>query len=385
MEEVIQELILRERYESLSTEDAARLLSWRKLCPANESSYQAFAAWLDDFELAERFESIDLQAAWSKVSHRMDNRKPVRHIRDYGLTAAAILLIGIFTVLYVYTQLEKSDTKPLNSVLDKKMDPGSAAYIQLADGRRLDLKTRQGALQSDRGLSLGRNRAGILQMDADPGIAAGQQWVDLITPKGSSYQLILGDGTKVFLNSESKLRYPIQFAQNSRTVELVGEALFEVSKNPKAPFTVTSRGMHTTVLGTTFNISAYPDDRRQHVTLLEGKVAVRSAQHNFMLHPGEQLLAGDSPPRILSVDPRLYSSWATGTLRFQDMKLGEITQKLQRWYDVDFVFPDPSAQELRFTGAFDRTARLGDLLATMESMTKVQFIEEKQKITVQKR
>lgn len=303
----------------------------------------------------------------------------------YLVAAACVVLVGVFALLTVLRNLDHSALNEVTSVLERKMDQHTSAYIQLADGRKMNLNAEQGALRLENGLTLGNNNEGVLHMDTDDMDTNASQWVDVVVPKGSSYQLVLSDGTKVFLNADSKLHYPLRFASNKRDVELSGEALFEVAKNPNAPFSVNSSGMRTRVLGTIFNVSSYPGDRVQHVTLLEGKVEVADSNKDYILHPGEQFLTEGSKPRVHRVDAELYTSWTQGTVRFQGMKLEDIVQKIQRWYDVDFVFQDPSTKSLRFTGAFDRTARLGDLLTLIESMTNVKFIEQGGLIKVQKK
>ncbi|MDR2281746.1 MAG: DUF4974 domain-containing protein [Sphingobacterium sp.] len=385
MQDIIYELILNERSGKLSDSEADRLRAWRDANAENEEIYKKLNSSLDDYILVDRFESIDIDQAWASVERRLVVEPKIIAIRRYGVAAACVILVGIFALLAVLRNQDHTASNGMISVLERKMDQHTTAYIQLADGRKMDLNAEQGTLHLENGLTLGNNNEGILHMDTDDMNADGTQWVDIIVPKGSSYQLVLNDGTKVFLNAESKLHYPLRFASTNRDVELSGEALFEVAKNPDAPFSVNSNGMRTRVLGTTFNVSSYPEDRVQHITLVEGKVEVAKSDKAYILHPGEQFLTEGLKSGVYNVDPELYTSWTRGTVRFQGMKLEDMVQKIQRWYNVDFVFQDPSTKSLRFTGAFDRTARLGDLLTVIESMTNVRFIAQGEVVKVQKK
>ncbi|ERJ59030.1 FecR family protein [Sphingobacterium paucimobilis] len=385
MQDIIYDLILNERSGKLSDSEADRLRAWRDAAVENEENYEKINRSLDDYILVDRFESIDIDHAWANVERRLVVKPKIIAIRRYVVAAACAIFVGIFALLAVLRNLDHSSTNELTSVLERKMDQHTTAYIQLADGTKMDLNTEQGTLHLENGLTLGNNSEGVLHMDVDDRATDGTQWVDIIVPKGSSYQLVLNDGTKVFLNAESKLHYPLRFASTHRDVDLSGEALFEVAKNPNAPFSVNSNGMRTRVLGTTFNVSSYPEDRVQHITLVEGKVEVAKSDKAYILSPGEQFLTEGSKSRVQDVDTELYTSWTRGTVRFQGMKLEDMVLKIQRWYDVDFAFQDPSTKSLRFTGAFDRTARLGDLLTVIESMTNVRFTEQGGVIKVQKK
>jgi len=210
----------------------------------------------------------------------------------------------------------------------------------------------------------------------------------ILIGRGEEYHLVLSDGTRVWLNSETKLKYPTQFASNIREVELEGEAYFEVTKNPKAPFIVKTGQMDVKVLGTSFNISAYEDEETVQATLVEGKVKVTphyGESSNIILSPNDQAVFTKSNNEITvrEVDASMYSSWKEGVFAFDEEPLDEIMRKLARWYDIKVFFQDSEARKSQFSGKLPRFEDCKVLFEMMEKTTTVQFtIKDNQHVIV---
>lgn len=211
--------------------------------------------------------------------------------------------------------------------------------------------------------------------DAQPDAAAADiRTIRVEVPRGCEYRLRLDDGTVILLNSESVLEYPGRFAGDRREVTLNGEAYFEVAQDGARPFVVTTQDAGITVLGTSFNVSAYTSDRATTTTLVSGSVEVNAGGNSVSLSPGEQAVIPSGNPNISVsiVNPNLYISWTTGMFEFENMPLAQICERLSRWYDISFRFEDTSGDE-RFTGAVWKYKPLGESLAGIERVTDVKF------------
>lgn len=197
----------------------------------------------------------------------------------------------------------------------------------------------------------------------------------LSVPRSCEYRLRLADGTMVWLNSDSELRYPVNFAGRERRVFLKGEAYFDVARNMDMPFRVEAGEMEVEVLGTEFNMNVYGDDGCLRTTLAEGKVRVSYAatRQACILEPGEQALLEEGALSVRQVDLRDIVGWKEGRFVFSDLPLEAIVRQLERWYDVEFDFFDPAAKYYRFTGVIMRHKSLQEVLALLEETTDVKF------------
>ena len=200
----------------------------------------------------------------------------------------------------------------------------------------------------------------------------------LEVPVGGEYRLTLSDGTRVWLNAASSLTYPEIFQDRERVVELTGEAFFEVKPDTALPFIVKTQGMRVKVLGTTFNVKAYPDELKLYTTLVEGKVEVFSdyLHRGVMLYPGEQAVSDSSEIQKRQVNVQPYISWKEGKFVFINAPLGEICKQIARWYDVEIQFADNEIGKVCFTGAILKFRPLEDLLDMIEVTSRVQYRRE---------
>ena len=171
-------------------------------------------------------------------------------------------------------------------------------------------------------------------------------------PVGQMSKLVLFDGTEVWLNSGSVFEYPSRFNKKNRTVYLNGEAYFDVAKNEELPFIIESNRIHVKVLGTSFNFSAYDTDNYTNLTLVEGEVDLLAPTGRLLtkMMPGEMADLSEGKLSIKEVDTSFYDSWKDGKLKYSGAPLGEIAQKLERWYHVSIQFQDEKSKQLKFTG-----------------------------------
>lgn len=206
--------------------------------------------------------------------------------------------------------------------------------------------------------------------------------VKISVPRGGEYKLRLGDGSVVWLNSESALEYPAAFTGTRREVKLTGEAYFEVAKDDGVPFVVAAKGAEIVVTGTSFNVAAYEADDALTATLVSGSVNVVAGGQVVGLTPGKQaVVPGAGGISVTDVDADLYTSWTRGVFEFDDMRLRDICERLARWYDVEFVFDGGSGEE-KFSGGTWKYVPLNEFLENIELVTDVRFRHKGGKIHV---
>lgn len=201
----------------------------------------------------------------------------------------------------------------------------------------------------------------------------------LSTGRGETYQVQLPDGSKVWLNAMTSLKYPANFSTSKeRRVRLDGEAYFEVSKDKQHPFIVSSDNQEVKVLGTHFNISGYPDEASVKTTLLEGAVLV----NNRELKPGQQASLKEKIITITNTDVEEAVAWKAGMFMFTDLNLGELMKMVSRWYDVDVVYTSKEVINQQFSGSVSRFQKVSQLIQVLERTNLVKFKIEGRKITI---
>jgi len=217
---------------------------------------------------------------------------------------------------------------------------------------------------------------------------------EIKVPFGQMSQLVLSDGTQVWLNSGTTLRYPDKFGEKSRAVNITGEAFFKVAKMPDKPFTINSTGLRIPVLGTSFNSSAYQEDSYTSVTLVEGKVAIQDSKGTAIaqLRPGQMATKEKSSEnlKIKEVKTASYAAWTEGKIYFDDERLDQIACKLERWFNVEISFEDPNLKSKRFTGTILKNKPVDQIMQALELLSPIQFKHQinatgKDKITIYKR
>ena len=299
--------------------------------------------------------------------------------------AAAILLPLFFLYGLIYYTDNNTHQSMTATVADSSaIIPGQkCARIILDDGQVLTLGGTTDSLLCDAPNLQIQQHNGSVVYNAAPQAEGAEKFNTIVIPRGGEYQLILSDGTKVWLNAASSLRYPEQFTRSRRTVELEGEAYFEVAHNAKSPFIVKTGKQEVRVYGTAFNIEAYPSDTRQRITLAQGSIGLIQSGHEYKLIPGQQAnVSAAGTVEITKVDVSRFCNWHLGILSLDRERLEDILKKLELWYDVTFTYTDDSLKELHFSGDLERYANFGDILSLIKMTTHVDFQIEGRSVSV---
>jgi hypothetical protein len=292
--------------------------------------------------------------------------------------------VGLGTYLLLNSDTKQQREVAIQKQPTKDIAPGSnKAILRLADGTEILLDSaHDGTLAQQGVVKIIKLNNGQLAYNPQKGKSEEILYNTITTPKGGQYQLVLADGTKVWLNAASSLRFPAAFAGKERIVELNGEGYFEVAKNASMPFHVRVHDMDVQVLGTHFNINAYTDETAMRTTLLEGSVQVSQGEQTQLLTPGQQAAASQNGQIQLAdgVDVEEVMAWKNGMFQFQGADLETILRQAARWYDIDVEYKQRISD--RFSGQISKNVNLSQLLKILELTGKVHFEIEGRKIIV---
>ncbi|MBE5318701.1 FecR family protein [Pedobacter sp. MR2016-19] len=261
---------------------------------------------------------------------------------------------------------------------------GDKAYLILADGKRIALTDSMvGTITPAPGFRISKTAKGQLRYELAKG-ASGNGYNTITTPKGGKYEVILADGTHVYLNAASSLRFPASFTGVAeRRVTLTGEGYFEVSHRNGQPFYVQSGKQLLRVLGTHFNLKAYPDEQSVKTTLLQGSVEVSSSEgSNAVLKPGQQSQLDQGKLKLAEVDVMAATDWQRAEINLKAEDFQSTMRKIARWYDVEIVFDETAPSDLTLGGLVSRDKSLVAVLKVMELTGKVHFKVEGRRVTV---
>ena len=338
--------------------------------PANEAALrQLIKQALDSAET-----DLSMQGRVDRISQRAEKnifeaiqqesnirfRRPTK-VRKLILAAASIVLIfSVGIAFYINSRPAPEKLLEVVSEFGTDVKPGgNRATLHLDDGSIISLSEEKSGIVT--GDSLTYSDGSLLSQAK----GAAQNYT-LNTPKGGQYSVVLPDGTQVWLNAESSLTYPARFDGDQRRVELTGEAYFEVSHHKK-PFIVSSAKQEIKVLGTHFNINAYPDQEVSTTTLINGSVRVvnRETQSSSILSPGEQSRVQGGQIQIKEVDVMPYVSWRKGFFSFRETEMREAMSQLSRWYDVEVVYAK-TMPPTHFFGDIARNENLASVLRILK-------------------
>lgn len=328
----------------------------------------------EDFPLPDK-KRID--RIWSEFFVRMQQKQVRRLWTQVGSVAAVVLLVGS---IWMWHTFEKGPDRLMSEHI---LPVHQKAILILSDGSSvlLDTDTEKRTL-TDRDVRIDQQKKGLFYT-ADAKIAD-TLYNTIQVPQGGEYRLVLSDGTQIWLNAQTRFTYPVAFGKGERRVRLEGEAYFEVMPG-KSCFIVETQRMQVRVLGTSFNVNAYPDDKATLTTLLEGKVEVSAGGGNRILQPGEQASreTGETGEiRVNRVNAQHYIQWKEGYFSFRNSTLEEIMHVLARWYDMEYEFDSPDLKELRFFGMLSRFRDVKELLREFEKTGRVTFGFEGNKVLI---
>ncbi|RVU00320.1 FecR family protein [Mucilaginibacter limnophilus] len=301
-------------------------------------------------------------------------------------SVAASIVVGLLTVLYKFSQGPIQDEQ--NKIVVKKnlVKPGTnKATLTLADGTVIALdNSARGLITNHDGINVQQRVKGQLIYETAANTDDNASVLNTIsTPFGGQYQIILQDGTKVWLNAASSLKFPAVFNGNDRQVEITGEVYFEVAKNPAKPFRVKFNGNTITVLGTHFDVMAYPDEAGSKVTLVEGAVNLANTTGTTQLKPGMQAMIQNHNSTITThnVDVEEAIAWKKGYFLFNNENIQSIMRKISRWYNVDISY-EGNMRGKEFSGSVSRFKNVNEVLDMLELTESIRFKIEGRRIKV---
>ena len=338
----------------------------------DEKNLAANLEWMDKVQVEQSFEAMQQRGAFTLPKKRSDNRQ------IWFAAASVILLLALFFI-YKYTSKRSSNEYMVSSDTTLLKPGGNRAILTLANGKVIDLAAaKTGYIYDASGAHLSKTADGVIVYAQDNAITNYSTLHTLSIPVGGQYQVTLPDGTKVWLNAATTLKYPVAFSDNERNVELTGEAYFEVAKNERKPFRVLLEdGTTVTVTGTHFNVQSYKNEKAQEVTLLEGSVTVANAGAITKLEPNTQaLIKNNKITKSNVLDAEEIMGWKKGLFVFHDAPIESIMMQIERWYDAKIIYK-ANVKQL-FNGTILRSEPLAKVLMLLQLNGYVHFkIENK--------
>ncbi len=312
-----------------------------------------------------------------------------RYVTRWVVAASLILVASVAYYLWTPgTDSSGSAREETAAIL-----PGTnKATLTLADGRTIDLSNvQEGIIVGDNEITYS-DGTGVMSSEVSTVVSPedNPHLMSLSTPKGGTYQVMLPDGTKVWLNAGSTLKYPSRFSGDERIVELEGEAFFSVDSRrstivSKKPFIVKTRGQEVMVLGTEFNITAYPDEKEMKTTLVAGSIRVSAhvsgRDQSLVLKPGEETVRLDAGLQKQAADIAAAAAWKDGVFYFNDTPFDEMVKQLSRWYDIDIIYASKTVPLITFTGKMSRKVSL-DVVLDFLRTSQVHFRMSERKLII---
>lgn len=351
---------------------------------------------LGDADLNDRAldEEAIKQRIWQRLQSNINNAPYAPKSAGYSwLKIAAVLMITLSVGLLFFKYRQGSNT---GNQIGKVKRTGSQikaggnnAYLTLADGKVISLNgAGNGELATHSGIQISKAKDGMLvyKFVNKSGSHANANDVNTITtPRGGQYQVQLSDGTNVWLNAESSIKFPVTFDAGHRDVELTGEAYFEVAKNKHRPFTVLANGTKVQVLGTHFNVSAYANDEAVSTTLLEGSVRLIKHNATALLKPGQNGTTSKNEQgiKVHKADIDQEMAWKNGYIVFNDTDIKTIMKQAARWYDVNIEYLGDAPDQL-YNGKISKYKDISELLTNLNLTGTIHFKVDGRRVIVMK-
>lgn len=376
----IAELIAKKNKGVITSSELGELDKWINEKDEHLAIYQKATnekAMLDKLEVYSLFKG---EKVWQSIDDKISETKTISFFPRKIMRYAAILIPIIVAVGISWYFTNQTEGPELVNI-DETVKPGTQkATLVLADGAKIDLEDKNVFSELEQGdIQVTNNQNSLLYKSLEkvkPKMT--QIFNELITPRGGTYSITLADATEVILNAGSTLRFPVDFTDSVRRVYLDGEAHFKVSHIGK-PFIVACNNMDVSVLGTTFNVSAYDDEADIKATLVEGKIKVdwnnSDAPENRILKPNDQatLSKDELSIEINEVNTSLYTSWIQGKFEFNKDNLEVVMKRLARWYDFEYEFKNNAAKNYHFTARINNDESISSILEMLEMTTDVKF------------
>lgn len=358
---------------NISEEEKELLDKWRKSSPENENLFKNLCSKESFTTKLETYKVFLAQSRYQNIQKHIKRQK-VRTIYRYSSIAAALVLP--LMVFYFFFSSPDELSERIAEV--EQLAPGKpSAILHTAEGGEITLEAKDFEIKDKTGAKIvNKGNSLVYNKDSVSDDAAKERYNKVEVPRGGEYQLVLSDGTRVWLNSESSIKYPVVFKGDKRIVKVAGEAYFDVAHNKERPFIVVAGHTKVQVLGTEFNVRAYRDEDFIATTLVEGSVRAWYKEGTAeTLKPSQQYMYDikENKHIVKNVDIELYTSWRMGLFVFQKQKLEDILNTISRWYDVEFFFENNDVRNIEFTGRLKRYESARNLLKILEEMEDVKF------------
>ncbi len=370
--------------EPLTEDELSNLDEWKINSSENDRFLKSMEALQRDQKLRQRLRR-ELDDTYFTTRSKLVNRKSkAKRLLWYSVSAASVLLVlAITSVLFL-----GRDFGPDNYT--GNINPGiHQATLELADGTKIELSplVKNVVKENDAVINIDKGTVSYEKSNSDE-VAKQDSLIynTIVIPRKGEYKVMLSDGSVIWLNAESKLKYPQKFIGNERRVFLEGEAYFEVAHNSNMPFVVETEAQELTVLGTKFNITAFPNETAVQSTLVSGsvKINIKNSDKRVLLIPGQQAIVNKESQllKVNSVDVHEIIAWKEGFFSLENVTMEEFLNRLSRWYDVNFVFENEKAKTLAFKGSVPRYDNLISVLDMLQAISPVKFKYQKDKIEV---
>ncbi|WP_430816883.1 FecR family protein [Carboxylicivirga sp. RSCT41] len=367
----IADLITRHLKGELSDTDRQVLEKWL----ADDTNQELFEKIVNKENLLNQsllFDKFPSDVAWQKVGGKISPRRTIGRWISY----AAAVLVPLVLFFSVY-KISDDARKRNDYAKVYEIKPGeNKALLTLHDGSTVEVATADTLINILKsGTNINIDSAGA-DYSVDPNTLSDQQrYNTMVTSRGREFNLTLEDGTKVWMNAESQLRYPERFIGNTREVFVEGEVYFEVAKDKNRPFFVNFNNKRIKVLGTEFNVRCYNDESSDIVTLVEGSIALDAMQESVILTPDQQavIAANAGTIDVNKVDANIYAAWKDGKFVYNNAQLETIMKDLARWYQLNIFYQNETMKDKRFSLYTNRYDSIQEMLEILETTNKVKF------------
>ena len=370
----------------ITEEERQELEDWCEEAPRNRKLFEQICQ--EDLFSKERYvyEKIHDTKAFSVFEKRV-RKVSSRSIGNWWKYAAVLL----FPILVVGSWKLMHETEQVSIVASSvaPIQPGcSQAVLVLDDGRKVFLKEEEeGVISEDKEITVTGEKDRLVYTSSEGKNVDEIRFNELEVPRGGEYKVRLADGTLVYLNSATRMRYPVKFDEKERKVYLSGEAYFEVAKDPERPFFVEMEGVEVRVYGTSFNVNTHQKGNIQTV-LVKGSIGVKvlSSGMESVIRPGQmaEFKQGNTKVDVKDVNVAVYTDWKDGIFRFENQRLEDILAVLSNWYDMNVFYQTVSVKELHFSGYMERYKDVSVILEAITLSTGVTFSIQGKTIIVSK-
>jgi transmembrane sensor len=378
-EKELQELAHKYKEGTISEEERIKFDNW-----FNETSSQPLT--ISDPDRRSELEHRDL--IFSKILNKIDEPSTQKNTltlwKYIGIASAITLFIGFGTWYFKNSDSTLEYANHNNNKVPTREREAQNSYLKLSDGTSIDLDNIvSGKTITTEDIEISKSKDGLITYNIlDKQLNDNPVYHELQAGVGEKIQILLADGTKVWLNTQTKLRFPSNFHMHTeRKVFLSGEAYFEVVKNTEKPFRVQNDGQVVEVLGTQFNVSKYADEKVMKTTLIQGVVKIND---KTIIKPNQQAISNEQTVIVKRINVSNYIDWIDGVFTFENENIIEVMRKVSRWYDLEVSFSSTDILKETFTGSFSRSSNIENVIKVLKESSGLNFKKTENKIIVSK-